>query len=178
MIVSIIDFFHYNVGTMTTAATVAESAKTSGKQERLRGVAKAMWALLASGKPRFPMVAQEFGLTPPQLHILRLLTENETLPMGELAGLLFCDASNVTVLVDRLEERGLIERRTDPADRRVRLIALTPEGVELRSQVLEKLYVPPDGIAALPKADQRELLRILNDAVELQAAATGLKLAR
>jgi DNA-binding MarR family transcriptional regulator len=130
-----------------------------------------MWSLIATGKPRFPMVAQEFGLTPPQLHIVRLLGETETLPMGELAGLLFCDASNVTVLVDRLEERGLIERRTDSNDRRVRLIALTDKGSKLRSDALDMLFVPPEGVAALSKSDQRELLRILNTAVELQQAA-------
>ena len=42
--------------------------------------------------------------------------------MRHLASLLKCDPSNVTFLVDRLEERGLVERQTDPADRRVKLV--------------------------------------------------------
>ena len=48
--------------------------------------------------------------------------------MSSLAGKLFCDDSNVTGIVDRLEARGLIERRPAEHDRRVKLLGLTPEG--------------------------------------------------
>ena len=89
--------------------------------------------------------------------MLRMLHERETLPMGQIAELLFCDASNVTLLVDRLEQRGLIERRPDPADRRVKQIAVTPAGRKLQRKVLERLFVPPAGITALSAADQRAL---------------------
>jgi DNA-binding MarR family transcriptional regulator len=47
--------------------------------------------------------------------------------MVSLARSLHCHDSNVTGLVDRLEQRGLIERQSNPNDRRVKLIALTPD---------------------------------------------------
>ena len=49
-------------------------------------------------------------------------------PCGKLAQKLKCEPSNVTGIVDRLEARGLVERRPDPADRRVKLAAATEEG--------------------------------------------------
>lgn len=147
----------------------AKNAATS-RAEVTREIAESLWKLLVSGKPRFPMVAAEFDLTPHQMHILRMLHERETLPMGQIAELLFCDASNVTLLVDRLEERGLIERRPDPADRRVKQIAVTPAGRRLQKRALERLYEPPPGIAALPAEDQRALRDLLSKAAELHSA--------
>lgn len=118
------------------------------------------------------MIAAEFGLTPPQLHLMRLLREQEALPMGQIAELLFCDASNVTAIVDRLEERGLIERHPNPEDRRVKLIAATGAGRELQTQAFARLFEPPPGIVALPAADQRALRDLLAKAAELQRDVT------
>ena len=50
-----------------------------------------------------------------QAHVLRLLEPGEPLPMRTLARKLCCDASNVTGIVDRLEERGLVRARPRPA---------------------------------------------------------------
>ncbi len=98
-------------------------------------------------------------LSPPQFVLLRLLDEPR--PMSALCHDLFCDASNVTGMADRLSERGLLERRLDPSDRRVRLLALTPKGRRLRTR-LERGMVPDlPGLAALPAADRAELLRLL-----------------
>ena len=54
------------------------------------------------------------------------LDEQEGLPMHEIASLLACDSSNVTGIVDRLEARGLVTRRTAERDRRVKQILPTP----------------------------------------------------
>lgn len=140
---------------------------TAGAAGVTREIAEALWKLLASGKPRFPMIAAEFDLSPQQLHMLRMLHERETLPMGQIAELLYCDASNVTLLVDRLEQRGLIERRPDPADRRVKQIAVTAAGRKLQHKVLERLYEPPSGITELSVAEQKALRDLLVKASEL-----------
>src|ERR687884_1681662 len=60
----------------------------------------------------------ELGLTFAQAHALRLLEPDRPLPMSALADRLFCDASNVTGIADRLEGRGLVERRAGAGDRR------------------------------------------------------------
>ncbi|MDP9231797.1 MAG: MarR family transcriptional regulator [Actinomycetota bacterium] len=107
------------------------------------------------------------GLSFPQAHALRLLDPEEPMQMSALAERLFCDASNVTGIVDRLEARGLVERRSAEGDRRVKALAITAAGVELRGEVIEIMSEPPEAIAALPQADQRALRDILARAVEL-----------
>jgi DNA-binding MarR family transcriptional regulator len=110
----------------------------------------------------------ELGLTFPLAHALRQLEPDRPRPMRELADVLFCDASNVTALADRLEGKGLAERQPDPDDRRVKALALTAEGKRLRERVFEVMSEPPPPIAALPAADQRALRDILRRAVEIQ----------
>jgi DNA-binding MarR family transcriptional regulator len=128
------------------------------------------WALLLkimqANKPRLVALAQEFGLSPAQLHALRLIEPGAELPMSSLAGKLFCDASNVTGIVDRLEARGLIERRPAAHDRRVKLLALTDEGERLRAAAWRQMSRPPAAIAALPLEQQRALRDALRAAVE------------
>ena len=108
----------------------------------------------------------ELGLSFAQAHALRLLDPEHPIPMSALAERLFCDASNVTGIADRLESRGLVERQPGEGDRRVKALTLTPAGVELRGRVLELMSEPPDAIAALSLADQRALRDILRRAVE------------
>jgi MarR family transcriptional regulator, organic hydroperoxide resistance regulator len=115
--------------------------------------------------PRLPAVAAEFDVSPMAVKMLQRLEPGTALPMSAVAELLFCDASNVTGMVDRLEARGLLERREDPADRRVKLIALTDEGASVRARVLERLYEAPEAIARLSRADQRALRDLLRRAV-------------
>ena len=76
-------------------------------------------------------VADERGLSIPQLEVLRRLRHHGPSPMRRLAEQMNCEASNLTGLVDRLERRGLVERRPDPGDRRVRVLALTEGGEAL-----------------------------------------------
>jgi DNA-binding MarR family transcriptional regulator len=117
-------------------------------------------------RARVGSALNELGLTFAQAHALRLLDPELPLPMSALADRLFCDASNVTGIADRLESRGLVERRSAEADRRVKALTLTPEGVELRDVVLEIMSEPPRAIASLTTADQRALRDILRRAVE------------
>src|SRR5580704_9261875 len=69
----------------------------------------------------------EAELPPIQCHVLHLLEPGRPVPMGRLAETLACHASNVTGLVDRLEARGLVERRLSEDDRRIKVLKLTSE---------------------------------------------------
>lgn len=126
-----------------------------------------LWRIMQANKPRFMALAQELGLAPAQLHALRLLEPGAELPMSSLAGKLFCDASNVTGIVDRLQARGLIERRPAAHDRRVKLLALTGEGERVREAAWRQMSQPPAAIAALPLEQQCALRDALRAAVEL-----------
>ena len=116
--------------------------------------------------PRVPAVAAEFDLSPMGLKTLYLLEPGVEIPMSRVADQCGCDASNITGIVDRMESRGLIERRDSPRDRRVKLIALTEAGADIRGQVLDRLYEPPAAIAALSVEDQRALRDIMRRAVQ------------
>jgi DNA-binding MarR family transcriptional regulator len=114
----------------------------------------------------------KLGLSFAQAHALRLLDPEEPLPMSALAERLFCDASNVTGIADRLEARGLVRRQSSEGDRRVKALTITPAGTKLRKQVMELMSQPPDAIAALSEADQRALRDILARAVAHLRAVT------
>jgi MarR family transcriptional regulator, organic hydroperoxide resistance regulator len=122
--------------------------------------------LFVSQRGRVPQVAAEFELSPMQAHVLRLLEPDQPLPMRALAGKLCCDPSNVTGIVDRLEERGLVRRQSLPADRRMRVLVVTEDGAQLRVRMLERLAAPPEPIARLSEADQRALHDILSRAMD------------
>lgn len=77
--------------------------------------------------------ASELDLTAPQAALIRSL--DAPLAMRDVAARLHCDASNVTGIVDRLESRGLLERRVRPNDRRVKELVLTAEGRRVQRQV-------------------------------------------
>ena len=124
-----------------------------------------LWQVMQANKPRFMALAQELNLSPVQLHTLRIIEPGVEVPMSSLAGKLFCDASNVTGIVDRLEARDLIERRPADYDRRVKLLVLTAEGERVRGVAHEQMTQPPPEIAALPLEHQRALRDALRAAV-------------
>ncbi|SCE99792.1 transcriptional regulator, MarR family [Micromonospora purpureochromogenes] len=77
----------------------------------------------------------ELGLTPAAARALHELDPDRPLPARDLAEQLRCDRSNVTALVDKLEQAGLVERRIDPADRRQKTLVVTDAGRRMRERV-------------------------------------------
>jgi DNA-binding MarR family transcriptional regulator len=124
-----------------------------------------LWELMLARRTKFVALMGELDLTPVQGIVLRRLDPERPTPMNEIADHLACDASNVTGLVDRLESRGLVERRAAATDRRVKTLVLTAEGMALRRRVLERMSQPPAEIARLSRADQRSLRDILRRAM-------------
>jgi DNA-binding MarR family transcriptional regulator len=131
--------------------------------------AREAWSLvfqLAMGnRGRLLEALERLDLTFMQAHALRLLEPGEEQTMGRLAESIKCDPSNITGIVDRLEARGLVERRSAARDRRVKALALTPAGTELREQARAVFSEPPDPIRRLSKDDQRALRDILRRAL-------------
>jgi MarR family transcriptional regulator for hemolysin len=77
-------------------------------------------------RTRFDRWARTYGMTRAQGVILARLARQPGMTQNEMAGL--CEVEPITVgrLVDRLEARGLLERRLDPSDRRIRRLHLLP----------------------------------------------------
>jgi DNA-binding MarR family transcriptional regulator len=75
------------------------------------------------------------GLSMAQLHILYLLQRNGQMTMSRLADVLNVSLSNATGLIDRIEERGLVDRTRVPEDRRIVLIRVTPAGERILGEI-------------------------------------------
>lgn len=123
------------------------------KSKSKAGLAREVWRLLLersmSQFGHTSSILQPLGLTPGHMKLMMQLGAEEARPMGTLAQSFQCDASTMTWLVDRLEERGLVERRPSATDRRVKAVALTPEGVKIKDQLLERLFQPPEEFLSL-----------------------------
>lgn len=89
---------------------------------------------------------------------------HEGLSMRDLAAACRSTASYMTSVVDRLEERGLVGRHTDPLDRRVAHVRLTEEGRGAVRRAHARLSVPPTGLRELPPDDVHTLRLILERA--------------
>ena len=117
-------------------------------------------------------VLAELDLTPNDSRALHTLDAREGRTMRSLADEWGCDASNATWIVDRLEARGLAERRPRPGDRRVKLVVLTGAGVKTRDRVRAAMYEPPLELVGLPVT----ALRALSEAVaELPPTEDGAR---
>ncbi|MQY26222.1 MarR family winged helix-turn-helix transcriptional regulator [Nocardia aurantia] len=102
-------------------------------------------------------VARQFGLTSQQTQLLCLLGREEP-SFGEVAARLGCDKTNVTGMVDRMQQRGLLDRAADPHDRRVTRIRLTPAGDDLRGRIRHSLDDAITGrLAALTPGERARL---------------------
>jgi DNA-binding MarR family transcriptional regulator len=111
-------------------------------------------------------VSRDLGLSPAAVTALLCVDQDNPRPMRDLAAMLDCDASYVTGVVDDLEKAGYAERRVAPEDRRVKAVALTPEGVRARTIAEDTLVAPPRKLFALSARDRRVLVDILRRALE------------
>ncbi|MFG1846380.1 MarR family winged helix-turn-helix transcriptional regulator [Micromonospora carbonacea] len=100
------------------------------------------------------------GLTPAVARALHVLDPDRPLPARDLAERLRCDRSNVTALVDKLEQAGLVERRADPTDRRQKTLVVTGDGRRVRDRVQRVMSDSRllDGLTDAELATLRELV--------------------
>ncbi|MFI7382837.1 MarR family winged helix-turn-helix transcriptional regulator [Streptomyces sp. NPDC049813] len=106
--------------------------------------------------------AVALGLTAAQATALREMTGPMT--MRELSERMSCEPSNTTFIVDKLEKRGLVERRAHPTDRRAKHLVLNAEGTALRERLLD-LLTQDSPLAGLSADQQRTLQSLLEQAI-------------
>ena len=94
----------------------------------------------------------------------------EPLSMRELADRLYLDPSNLTALVDRLEDLGLVERQADTCDRRVKRLVITPKGVHLSEEIIDAVFAGGTVFDKLDAHEQQQLLDLLGRIVETPAS--------
>ncbi|MBC2901492.1 MarR family winged helix-turn-helix transcriptional regulator [Streptomyces cupreus] len=140
---------------------MATPHKTHRPDELTLEVVDLIGSVVARYHEEYEDAAAEHALTGAQARLLGLLSL-EPLPMRKLAQRLKCEPSNVTGIVDRLESRGLVERRPDPADRRVKVAAATAEGRRVARSLRESLRFAREPLAGLSEDERlslRDLLR-------------------
>lgn len=94
---------------------------------------------LVSAKQHLVAIGGEFGLTGIQAVTLMLIDEAHPRPMKNFCTLFHCDASNVTGIVDGLEQKGLVSRQNDSNDRRIKVICLERTGKKLQTTIIKRL---------------------------------------
>ena len=104
--------------------------------------------------------AAELNLSVAEAKALQHLEPDRAMPMRELATRLHANPSNVTVVVARLEARGVLSREVS-ADRRVKGVRLTPAGVELRARLEARLLAEHPAVSGLSPSEQLQLLNLL-----------------
>ena len=130
-------------------------------------------------RTRFDQWARTYGMTRAQGLILTRLNRRPGLSQNELATI--CEVEPITIgrLVDRLEARGLLERRPDPADRRIRRLHLLPAAAPILAKIddyreaLEEYLT--EGLD--PKTQEAMLEALLHMKFKLAAEASRPKLA-
>jgi DNA-binding MarR family transcriptional regulator len=109
--------------------------------------------------------ALDLGRGSGRVKALLHLTEGP-LSLGKLAEAVKVDPPYATLIVDTLEERGFVERRPDPADRRRKLVAVTPSGEEAAERVRRIMRDPPRGFGTLTSGELDTLETLLRRAAD------------
>lgn len=110
---------------------------------------------------------EEFGMTNTDYWALRSV--DGPMPMKDLAHCMEIDPSYVTLVADRLEELGLIEREPHPTDRRVKNLVLTAKGKRFKKSIPAKIWAGPNLFATLSDDERNTLTSLLTKLVETNA---------
>jgi DNA-binding MarR family transcriptional regulator len=109
-------------------------------------------------------------LTSVQFATLVAVNDVPGLDATRSAALVDYDRPTLTGVIDRLEGKGLLTRRPDPADRRARLLFLTPEGEQALAEADRAAHRSRDALlGALPPEERRQFMQLLEKLVELQS---------
>jgi len=96
--------------------------------------------------------------------------QDRPMTLSELADANSLDAPYVTLIVDKLEAHGLVQRQPHPDDRRRKLVTLTAAGHNAIATANAILLRPPPAISTLPADDLRQLTRLLARIIDVDKA--------
>ena len=133
---------------------------------RYNGVALKLWLVLARAHATVGERVREHlashGLTLQEFGVLEALYHKGDMFLGDLQEKILVSSGGVTYLVDRLVEKGLVERKDCPEDRRARYASLTPKGKELIARVFpEHAAFIEEAVGGLSDDEKQEATRLL-----------------
>ena len=113
------------------------------------------------------------GLTPVEFAVMEALHHKGAMLLGEVQRKILLSSGGITYVVDRLEEKGLVERQECPGDRRARFAALTKAGEALMRRIFpEHAAAIERAMAGLGAREQEELAALLKKLGLAAAAST------
>jgi DNA-binding MarR family transcriptional regulator len=126
-------------------------------------LAEAFWSLARQLRRASLASLARWDITPSQSRALRVLTRHGVMRLSDLAEHLRIAARSTTEVVDSLEDKGLLERQSDPHDRRATLVALTASGTALGEAIRSSRGTEAERVFdRLSTTDRAHLARILN----------------
>ncbi len=144
--------------------TTVDRATRADAAEQIIGI---LAPLLANQRRMWAARCQAHGLSIVGVHALALLEELGPVPMSRLADELDVALPNATGIVGRLSDRGLVERGTDPGDRRIVRVGLSQAGAALLSEMEEeRMNRLRRLVSTMDAPQQRRLLRSVSDLSE------------
>jgi DNA-binding MarR family transcriptional regulator len=147
-----------------TGTVTGTGAGTDTAAEAVGAVAERVWhnlrALVLERNERRKETAEALGMSFFRVKALRRISAAPS-RMSELAAELACDRPYLTLVVDDLEKRGLVERRLHPTDRRRKIVSATREGHHAAARANAILGTPPPALRALPPQDLAALDRVM-----------------
>jgi MarR family transcriptional regulator, organic hydroperoxide resistance regulator len=137
---------------------------------RLEGEVVGLWfEMQARLEAHFTELASQYKLSAVQAKVLLVLPSETPMTMRSIAGALQYDASNLTGVVDRLEEAGAVRRQPHPSDRRAKGVVLTAEGQRMRRAFWERLTSNTGPLGTLNDRELVSLRRLLGSALRRPA---------
>lgn len=115
------------------------------------------------------------ALTHPQYQALREIAKNGAMLMREISDAMLVTPANVTGIVDRLEEKGLITRKISQGDRRATIVELTPEGRAVQERVAKKQGELVQRALGAFTVDEQRTLRSLLQKLQREISALPVR---
>jgi len=153
-------------------------ATTSSPQEQATGdLTRDLYTfltyLLSTSTPDFFRALSEADVTLTQVKLLHTIDDSDDdLSLKDLAERMSFSLAGVSRSIDALHQRGLVERREDEKDRRMKRVRITPEGSDLMRGLTEmRLNLLAQFVDTIPDPQRRELLDALSPIVEREEIA-------
>jgi DNA-binding MarR family transcriptional regulator len=148
--------------TNTVSTSLPETASET-PQNLVRDIIYQIRRLMQAGELFTKELNKTYQVSAPQLHCLLALHENGPLPPSQIARHIMVKSSTVTGIIDRLEQKGFVERLRNSPDRRVITIQLTEAGKELAHNAPPPIqHKIVDGIKKLPEGEIKQIILSLS----------------
>ena len=148
----------------TTIDPDARAERERAAHEAFSSLGRAVGTLRCAGSQRLVRL----GISMTHFHVLTLLRHHDAMPMGRLAEILGASMSSTTGIIDRMEEKGLVERVRVPGDRRIVQVRSTAAGLALIDEA--ELVKSEIIISAISRLEPDQLNRLTASSAELGAA--------